>query len=430
MDDNGGFERESFPRLLRLVETPLALYFRPGRNDHVVLAQALTEGLTGLKGIVFNPTRLDVQKELHGEASRRGIETILDPRMMELASPVPSPADLSSIKWASAARKTSAELEGSAGKEAARAIADCVVASNFTAVLAPTHYLMGGATDRWISADLSVAKALRDSLDSAGGREIPIYYPLALPSAAFRNSSSRKEILSVLKDLPVDSFWLRVHPFGTSTSGPIALRGYIAACQELHALGIPLVAERSGAVGIALLAFGAVGGIESGITTGENYDAVRLVKAPKKKVKPFLPPPRVYLKSLAAFLPVKEARKFFDLRGMKTFFGCRERCCPRGLADTLTDPRRHFVVTRAEEVARVSSVPSMLRRQIYMEEVLRPATDLALQASRAFPALEKQRRRLESWRGTLSAVSRENPLKSWSEPPSGRRVRSRSKVSA
>lgn len=430
MDDNGGSENVSFPRLLRVVETRLALYFRPGRNDHGVLAQALTEGLTGLKGIVFNPARLGIQHDLLGEATRRHIEMILDTRMMELASPTASREDLSSIKWASAGRKTAGELEAGVGKEAAQAIADCVVANNFSAVLAPTHYLVGGAKDSWISTDSFMVRALRNCLDSVGGREIPIYYPLALPSAAFRDSSHRKEILSVLKDLPIDSFWLRVHPFGTSTSGPIALRGYIAACQDFHTLGIPLVAERSGAVGIALLAFGAVGGIESGITTGESFDAGRLIKVPKKKAKPFLAPPRVYLKELAAFLPVKEARKFFDLRGMKTPFGCHERCCPRGLADMLTDPRRHFVVTRAQEVARVSSVPSTLRRQIYMEEVLRPATDLALQASRAFPALDKQRRRLESWRGTLSAVSRENPLKSWSEPPSGRCIRSRSRVSA
>ncbi len=429
MDENGTLQKDSFPRLLRLVDAPLALYLRPGRNDHVVLAQALTEGLSGLRGIVFNPGRLAIQKELHDEAGRRRIEGILDTRMLELAAPT-CPAELSSVGWATAGRKTAIELKAAAGREAAQAIADCVMANGFSAVLAPTHYLAAGARDSWMSADSSMVKALRDSLDASGGRDIPIYYPLALPSAAFRDFSHRKEILSTLKDLPIDSLWLRVHPFGTSTSGPIALKGYIAACQELHALRIPLVAERSGAIGIALLAFGAVGGIESGITTGETFDAARFIKVPKTTRKPFLAPPRVYLKELATFLPVKEARKFFDLRRMKTSFGCRERCCPRGLVDMLTDPRRHFVVTRTREVARVSSVPSTLRRQIYLEEVLRPATDLALQASQVFPALDKHRIRLESWRGTLGAVARENPLKSRSEPPDGRRIGSRTRVSA
>ncbi len=262
-----------------------------------------------------------------------------------------------------------------------------------------------------------------------GAIQVPIYYPLALPSTAFRDSSQRKEIVRVLKDLPIDSVWLRVHPFGTAASGPIALRGYVEGCQELHQLGVPLVAERTGTIGIALLAFGAVGGIECGITTGEGFDISRLT-APPKKGGAFLAHPRVYLRELGAFLEVKRASPFFDLRRMKTFFGCRERCCPGGLQDMLGDPRRHFVFTRAQEVSRVSSVPVALRRLLYMDQFLRPATDLALQASRIYPALDKQRRKLESWRGTLGAIERENPLKSWSQPPDGRRARSRVKASA
>lgn len=422
--------REGFPRLLRPVEAPLALYLRPGRNDHLALAQAVTEGVGGLRGIVFNPPRLDIQKELLGETNRRHIGSILDTRMMELAAPTPSRSDPSPIAWARAGRKTSEEMKGRTGREVAQSIADYVMSNSFSAVLAPTHYLPDGARDSGLSVDSLVAKWLRESLDAGGGNDVPIYYPLALPSAIFRDPTHRKQILDVLKDLSVDSFWLRIHPFGTSASGPIVLRGYVTACQALHPLGVPLVAERSGAIGVALLAFGAVGGIESGITTGESFDATNLIRVPRTRGKPFLPPPRVYLKELAAFLEAKEARKFFDLRGMKSFFGCHERCCPQGLPDMLTNPRRHFITTRANEVSRLSSVPPTLRRQIYMEDFLRPATDLALQASNAFHSLEKHRRRLESWRGTLGAVARENPLKSWSEPPSGRRIGRRTKVSA
>jgi hypothetical protein len=180
------------------------------------------------------------------------------------------------------------------------------------------------------------------------------------------------------------------------------------------------VAERTGTVDIALLAFGAVGGIESGITTGENFNIGRLTR-PSTKGRAFLAHPRVYCKDLGVFLPIKAAREFFDVRRMKTFFACRESCCPRGVQDMLSEPRKHFVATRVREVQRISSVPGSLRRQIYMEDFLRPATDLALQGTQVYPALEKQRKRLESWRGTLGAVAREEPLKSWSQPPSDRR---------
>ncbi|HUO06230.1 MAG TPA: hypothetical protein VMU16_13615 [Candidatus Binataceae bacterium] len=422
-------QQRAFPRLLRAVEPPLALYLRSGRNDHIVLAQSLTEGLTGLRGIIFDPGRPKPQQELRDEADRRGVETVLDPRMIELASEmVERRKELAGLDWAFAGRKGADELKTNVGKEAARKIAAFVVNNGFSAVVAPTHYL-NRAEDPWVSADCFLTSALRDSLDTMGATEIPVYYPLALPSAIFRNSAQRKEILRALRDVPIDSIWLRIHPFGTTASGPIALTGYIEGCQEFHQLKIPLVAERTGTVGIALLSFGAVGGIESGITTGESFNAIGLTRPPNKG-KAFLPPPRVYVKELGAFLSVEQARAFFSLRGMKAFFGCRESCCTRGVQDTLDDPRRHFIVTRAREVARISSVPVTRRRQIYLEEIVRPATDLALQASRVFPALDKQRRRVESWRGTLGAVERENPLQSWSEPPNGRRVVARHRASA
>ncbi len=430
MDVNSRIEPgKGFPRLLRAVEAPLALYLRPGRSDHLVLAQALTEGLTGLRGIAFNPALVKPQQELRGEALRRGVETVLDTRIMELATPTAElRPELLSLPWASAARKKADELSAAASRETAKMIAEFVMTNSFSAVLAPTHYL-ASAADRWVAVDSFTTQALRNCLDAMGGANVPIYYPLALPSTDFRDASRRNTIIRMLKDSPIDSVWLRVHPFGTSKSGPVALRGFIAACQDLHQLGIPLVAEKTGTVGIALLAFGAVGGIESGITTGESFDMGRLTRLPSKEKKPFAAPPRVYLQELGAFLEVKQAREFFNLRGMKTSFGCRERCCPRGLQDMLGDSRRHFVITRSREVGRISSVPLQLRRQIYMEEILRPATDLALQASRVYPALDTQRRRVESWRGTLGAIERQSPLRSWSQPPDGRRLNAR-RVSA
>jgi hypothetical protein len=393
------------------------------------MAQALTEGLNGVRGIIFDSGRVKIQQELRGEAARRKVETVLDPRVMDLASPNgESRSELVNLGWAAAGRKQPDELRSQAGKETARELARFVVDHGFSAILAPTHYLTDGESP-WLRSDSFVTQAVRAQLDELGATGTPIYYPLALPSTGFRDVSTRREIISALRDLPIDSVWLRVHPFGTTASGPIVLRSYIEACQDLHQLGIPLVAERSGTIVIALLAFGAVGGIESGVTTGENFDFGRLTRPPKRG-RAFLAHPRVYLKDLGIFLPAKAARFFFDLRGTKTFFGCRETCCPKGIQDMLGNPRRHFIVTRAHEVGRVSSVPVNLRRQIYMEEFLRPPTDLALQAAQLYPDLEKQRRRLESWRRTLGAVARENPLKTWSQAPDGRRVRARSKVSA
>ena len=140
----------------------------------------------------------------------------------------------------------------------------------------------------------------------------------------------RQKLVEELATLPVDAIWLRVHPFGTRASGPLSLRQYIESCRDLHRLGLPLVAERTGTVGLALMAFGAVGGMESGVTIGENWDVTRFLNgSTAKSGKGYLPAARVYLPAIGAFVTVKEAGELFDHPGMRSSLGCQESSCCR-----------------------------------------------------------------------------------------------------
>jgi hypothetical protein len=232
-----------------------------------------------------------------------------------------------------------------------------------------------------------------------------------------------------LSGIPVDAIWLRVHPFG-ATSGPVALRRHIEACREFHALGLPLIGDYSGTIGLALLAFGAVGGITGGITYGERFDAGPLLR-PRSGSTPFAPQARVYVSKLGAFLTKGQAATFFDSRQMKALFACRDRgCCHRGASDTQADPKRHFIIRRSAEVAAYSRPPAAVRPALYLEDFLRPATDLALRAVKVEPALETTRRRLEAWRHTLGAIHRAGPPPSVALTPEGRRVLRRHQAGA
>jgi hypothetical protein len=143
-----------------------------------------------------------------------------------------------------------------------------------------------------------------------------IYYPLVARSAALLSTEARERVGATLTGLPIDAVWLRLHPFGTATAGPLALRRYLETCRALHVLDLPLVAEHSGTVGVALLAFGAVGGIESGITLGEQVDLTTMLRPPKPDAKAFTPAPRVYLHAIGAFVEVDAAAGLFEARGM------------------------------------------------------------------------------------------------------------------
>lgn len=419
--------RSEKPRLLRPVGPPLGLYFRPGRNDHTPLTALMAESRANLTGLVLDPCLKDRHEDLRIEAAQHQLETVLDPRTVELStlggitrSGVPS------LPWAGdTLPHTPDMLDGRGGDLLVEKIVAAVADGKYSAVLAPTHYLVAGATGPWAAVDARLTRKLRALLDASGLRAVCIYYPLATSTKVFRHAAERARLRAALASLPVDAVWLRIHPFGTTNSGPLALRRYIEGCRDFHALNVPLVAEHTGTVGVAVLAVGAVGGIESGITYGERYDVNPLIKPPTNN-DPFSPAPRVYVERLGTFLSRDQANDLFSNRQMKSLLACKvATCCARGASDMSADPRRHFILRRTAEVTTYSHPPEPVRAGIYLEDFLRPATDLALRATRVAPDLDSTRKRLEGWRQTLGAMHQQGTPSSFALPPEGQRVQPR-----
>lgn len=389
------------PRVLRPVPDPLGSYIRPGRNDHKFLLQMLVEDKNIGTGLIADPTLISRQRELVDEACRKGVEAVFDPRTVELSTRggfVRS--GIASLPWAGSNPHVPADLRGLAGVSFIKHLGDAVEDGRYTAVLAPTHCVLD-QSDEWLSVDAELTRLLRRELNSRGLERVPIYYPLVSKTAVLLDQSCLRRLVTHLALLPIDAVWLRLHPFGTTKSGPLALRRYLEICRSLHVLELPVVAERSGTVGVALAAFGAVGGVESGVTDGEGVDLTRLWNQPNTESKGFSIP-RIYLHEIGAFMTAKTAQLFFDQRGMKSAHGCTDAtCCPRGWRDMQLNPRAHFVRRRAQEIVYLSTVPATLRAGIYLENVLRPASDKAVRAAAIEPTLTSTRKRLDSWRGTL-----------------------------
>lgn len=411
-------------RTLRPVPDSLGSYLRPSARDHKVLLQILVEGKSIGTGLVADPCLADRQRDLLGEARQRGVETVLDSRAVDLSTLGGfARSKVAGLPWAGSHPHTPADLTGRAGLRTVQQLVAAAEAGRHTAVLAPSHYL-DRIDDPWLTVDVQLTRDLRRTLDGRGLQHVLIYYPLVIRASLIRDGGSRDRLIAALAGLPIDGLWLRVHPFGTTTSGPLALRRYLEVCRALHELNVPLVAEHSGTVGVALLAFGAVGGIESGITIAEQVNLDAYLKVPQPGKTPFALPPRVYLHELGAFLDAKKAKQFFEVRGMKTEHGCHDsNCCPRGWRDMQLEPRRHFIAQRAHEVSGLSAVPESLRSGHYLENFLRPASDRAVQASEVEPSLMPVRKRLDSWRGTLSSDLASHFHFSISAPAAGKRLR-------
>ena len=417
-------------RLVRPISEPLGVYVRPGHNDHRSLLQLLSEGRSSMTGVVFDPTLIAVQEELRNEVRQRRLWAVLDTRLMELATPNGHNERRAALPWGGPEVHRPQDLSGAAGRAASREIVEFVANHKFNALLIG-HYLERGPEDTWLAIDLEQAQEVRRQLNIHGLDDVALYYALALPTSVFNDASKRAALKDSLAGLDVDGLWLRVHPFGAS-SGHVTLQRFIHACRDLHGLGFPLIVEKAGSIGLALLAFGAVSGIETGVSSGDKFDFARLKKVRDDKKKNFAPHARVYIPGLGIFLDRETAADFFANRTLKASFGCQNTaCCRRGSQDTVSDPRRHFIFTRMEEVGAINQVPPQLRPNQYLETLLRPATDRlgrVLQSNlnnELKMRLEKERRKLDGWRDTLGEISLTQPAVTWAPTPTRRIARRR-----
>jgi hypothetical protein len=393
------------------VGEPLALFFRPGKHDHNVLKQLLSEGRAGMLGGVFDPCHVDRQEELKHELLARNLDAILDPGMMELATLGGYTPARQRLPWALSKPHTPADFSRSYCNEICERIAAFTAAKKFSAILAPTHYLHEGPKDLWFDVDKMLVMALRERLDANGCKGVIINYPLAIPSSVFLDATSRIRIKAALGGLPIHAIWLRVHPFGGSSAGSSARR-YILACAEMHRAGLPLIAEKTGVLALPLLAFGAVTGADCGVSSGEKFDFSRLKAAPRGSDS-FRRTARVYVHDLGGFLSRAHAKQLFSTRAYRQY-ACRDTTCCTGGADAmLKDFRRHFAYSRMVEIDHLSKTPPSLRPNWYLEQILRPATDHIgrVLTNSDLPndlrtALERSSTRQAGWRATFGEMSR------------------------
>jgi hypothetical protein len=412
----------SQPRLLRAVNPPLGAYFRVGR-DHKALQALIAQDRANFSGVVIDPWDAQRHAELR-RACQGKLEAVLDPRALELSGQGSTTnAKITALPWAGdTLPHTPALLAANHGQQMAELIADDVAAHGYSAVLSPTH-LIGSADDPWLNVDVDLARRLRGALDQRGQTGVLIYFPLTLRSAVFGSVPARSRIIATLDTAPIDALWLRVQPFSAANLGPLALRRYIDASRDFQRLGLPVVGEKTGTAGVALLAFGALGGIESGITFGERFEVNHLYKPPPPPGDAFLPSPRIYVHAIGTFMTRADYQMLIAASGMRSLFGCRDTsCCARGPSDTDRDPRRHFLLQRQREINDISQRPEPVRPGRYLDEFLRPATDRVLRAAKVDPRLRGAQQRLEAWRLTLGALNEAGPPPAVALAPEGKRM--------
>jgi len=403
---------------------PVGHFLRVGSTGHRQLEDLLGSGRMMLDRIVVDASAVGRQHDLLASLRDTGAELILDTNVAELSSIGRFSGTAKSAPWANPKTVlTVDDFKLGANRDIIGQIARFAVRHGFHAVQAPTHVL-DGSTDKLFVVDLNSTIALRQMLDAEGGSHIEVDYSLMIKSASLRDPVQRRAFIAGLGDIPFENLWLRISGFGADGT-PMGLRRYIAATMDFHRLGKPIVSDGIGGLaGLAVAAFGAAGGICHGVAEKERFDASSWSKPPQGggggREK------RVLISGLDRLLSVKQVQELMDAPGARKLLSCGDpKCCPRGLDDTMKNPKAHYLRQRFKQVAAISAVPESRRSSHFLEKHLAPAERTARQATklkvsdeglsevltRSSERLERMHAILDSLKVTMANAPRSLPPK-------------------
>lgn len=361
---------------------PVAHFLRIGANGHRRLEELLAAGQLPVQRFVVEAGAFGRQTDLINALRRDGQEIVLDTNVAELSVIGRYQGAAKGAPWANPdGILTEAHFKsGSNEFDVVGKIARFVVAEKIPRVQAPAH-LVTDILDPWFRVDLETCLALRRALDIEGGKHVAIDYPLMISNAVLNDPAQRREFVTKLSSMPIDSLWLRVSGFGAHATAA-GLRKYISAVQDFHSLGKPVVADGVGGLSaLAMVSFGATCGIAHGVAEKERFDTKDWHKPPKESgggggYAMLLP-------GIDRLLKRAEAEVLLAAPGGRRLLSCNNRaCCPHGFEDTIKDPKGHYLRQRAWECEAISAVPEQRRPQHFLNKDLAQADRTARQVSK------------------------------------------------
>jgi hypothetical protein len=391
----------------------LAHFVRIGNSGHLQLEDLQAHGRFPAKRVVVDAPRLRYQARFLATLGKDGVEIVLDTKAAELAEPAKRFGYAQYAPWTPPDdRLLGPEYFEKGPKDIVGRIADVAIEANVNVVLAPTHFLRGGATDAWLNMDLETCARLRAELDARGGKHIAIDYSLITPHTLLRDEATRGAFAARLDNLPFEFLWIRASGFGADGT-PAGARSYINALGGFHNLGRPVVADYvGGLIGLATLAFGAASGIAHGVGELERFDASGWHHPPVKdegddegrrggRIN------RVYVSALDRGLTAAELRALAKARGGRGLVVCQDRNCCNHLDHMIENWRAHFLTQRSKQINRLATVPDLKREEDFL------CVDVAAadQAARQIKELNPVESELVPRKGETPAEAKANFVK-------------------
>ena len=358
---------------------PAELLIRPGRNDHLVVADLIAPGGGRSLGarplisrLVLDAPVAVARPQYAEDARAAGLPLAIDPMTFLLQGATDPDHSWTRLPFASAAAKHPSELADSSTRHGLVASAvDCQLEHGAT-VIVPPYFYAASPGDPWFEASLACLTDTATYLRHLDAR-LPLMPVLTGRLDRFARPANWASGIDRFADaagaVGAQTVATQLGPAGKPKDNYAKVLHLIQAAQRLRRPGLAVHAWRQGTYGPALVAAG-LQGYESGISAAESTD----LSAVARSRRPTPPPDpdredqvrgggggAVYLTQLGRSVPRNVVEAVHANLATRALILCDDAtvCCPNGVESTLGPGRRaHAVRSRARYLAEIDRMPA------------------------------------------------------------------------
>jgi hypothetical protein len=352
------------------------LLIRPSHNDHLVIADLLAPGGSGALAAHARPplTRLVLDAPLASRepsyrqaADDAGVPVLIDPLSPLLQAETDPQNAWCRLPFAHAERVAPDLLANTFFQQ--KLISTCVqhqIEHGASAIIPPYLYAVS-PDDPAFAASLQLINGTARFLH-ANQLNLPLMVLLCAQRQGFAPKSTWNagidRFARAALEVGPQSIGLCLSPLGSGKESLSVVLSSFVLAQRLKTTGVRVIAWRQGLFGLGLVAAG-LDGYECGIGLNEasNISALRANRRPRKPEDVDKPSQAasagVYFAELTRSLQRPTARMLLAQDSpLRARLVCADRrCCPKGVATMLEDPRRHAVRARARQLRELDAMP-------------------------------------------------------------------------